>query len=105
MSNKLSQLAQSGSNGASTLPGAPVTQATESQLIKQKIMAIVSSMETQDAERDHQKELLEQIEANHGIKKKVARKVAKLVHKKNKQEVDEENSAVENLHERLFKQS
>ena len=98
MTNKLQQIANNTSNTVNTT-------VNESQLIKAQIMAVVSSFEIIDKEREHQKEVLEKLEADHGITKKVAKKVAKLVHKQNKKEVDDEFAEVDNLHSKLFKQS
>lgn len=104
--NKLQQIAASNvGNGVASKATPGTNTANESQLIKAQIMAIVGSLETMDQERDHQKEMLEKLEAEHGISKKVARKVAKLVHKQNKEEFDEETAAVDALHARFFKQS
>lgn len=103
MTNKLQQIANNTSNTVNTTVNKNGNN--ESQLIKAQIMAVVSSFEIIDKEREHQKEVLEKLEADHGITKKVAKKVAKLVHKQNKKEVDDEFAEVDNLHSKLFKQS
>lgn len=71
------------------------------QNVKNLVLGIVHSLELIDEERDAQKELLEKLDKEHGIPKKVAKKVAKLIHKQNKEEEDNTQNEVDQLYNKL----
>ena len=77
----------------------------ELNVVFQQIQSVVASMQYMDSERDAIKETLADIESQHGIKKSVARKAAKILHKGNRQEVEEEEQSVYELLEKLSKKS
>ena len=102
--NKLQQIAATNKTVA-----APVTHVVapvghnETANVKALILAIVQSLEMMDEERDAQKEVLERLFAEHSIDKKVARKVAKIIHKKNKAEFDQDKDDIDALYSRISK--
>lgn len=97
--NKLQQIAATNQSVAGN--PAPKSGHNETANVKGLILAIVQSLEMMDEERDTQKELLAKLKADHDIEPKVARKVAKILHKKNKKEVEEEATDVDNLYKRI----
>ncbi len=80
-------------------------KSNELTVVNQKIQAIIKSFEYIDDERESIKEVLADIEAAHNIKKSVARKAAKILHKNNREEVEEEEASVYELLEKLSKKS
>jgi predicted RNase H-like nuclease (RuvC/YqgF family) len=76
----------------------------EVSTLKAKIMSIVTSMQAMDEEKENIKELLADLKAQHEISPKVARKVAKLIHKaEGLSDLEEEYNAIEQLHQKLTK--
>lgn len=74
-----------------------MTQNNELNVVKQKVLSIVASLENMDDEKDQIKLVLESLKAEHGIEPKVARKVAKMLHKGDIQKFKDEADALEEL--------
>jgi len=75
----------------------------EVKIISQKIESIIHCFQLIEEENDAIKEILSDLKSNHGLKKTVARKVAKIFHKNNRQEVEEEEQQAYELLEKLSK--
>ena len=95
--NKLSQIAALNTGN----PAPKAGHNNETGAVKGLILSIVQSLEMQAEEREAQKEMLAKLKADHGIEPKIARKVAKLIYKKNKEELDQDAADVDALYSRL----
>jgi len=77
-----------------TIPSSPQDRAD----IKQKLTEISASLTRIEAERDHINEILQDLQDQHELPKKYMRKVSKVYHKQNINEVKEEFSDVEDIY-------
>ena len=66
--------------------------------IKQKLTEISASLTRIEAERDHINEILQDMQDQYELPKKYMRKVSKVYHKQNINEVKEEFSDVEDIY-------
>ena len=94
--NKLQSIA-----AGNPAPKGSASPSNEAANVKGLILSIVQSLELIQEERDAQKEMLTKLAADHGVSPKIARKVAKLIHKKNKAEYEAEQADVERLYDRI----
>lgn len=107
--NKLQQIAAGTTpvTQSTTAPKAVVAPtpkaagSNEAASVKGLILSVVQSLELIQEERDAQKEILAKLEADHGVSPKIARKVAKIIHKKNKAEYEAEQADVSRLYDRI----
>jgi|ERR1035437_3093616 hypothetical protein len=104
--NKLAALAnQTAPHAAATavpVVAKTVTQGgNEAASIKGFILQAVRSMEIAAEERDAQKEIFKELEAKHGVKSKVARRVAGFIHRKNKAETEAEHKEAADLYNKI----
>lgn len=81
----------------------PADKNNEASVLKSKIMSIVTSLEVMDEEKENIKEILSDLKASHDIPPKVARAVAKIIHKGTLKDLEDEYNAIEQLHEKVTK--
>ena len=82
---------------ATATPTAQPNASNSKAAIKAKLLSIVSSLQARDAENEHIKDILGELKAEHGIKPKVGRKAASIMHKQNQAELDEFDREVNEL--------
>jgi siroheme synthase (precorrin-2 oxidase/ferrochelatase) len=78
-----------------TLPSSP----EDRKKIRQALQEISDSLTRIEAERDLIKDILQTVEDNFELPKKYTRKVAKIYHKQNINEVKAENEELETIYE------
>lgn len=66
----------------------------EVKAVKDLFVSIVASKQLQELEKETQNDIYERLEQEHGIEKKVARDLARILHKGNKEHVDEHNRKI-----------
>jgi len=71
--------------------------------IKQALQEISDSLSRMEAERDLIKDILQTVEDNYKIKKKYTRKLAKVYHKQNFTQVQQDQQDLEILYESVAK--
>lgn len=71
--------------------------------IRQALQEISDSMTRMEAERDLIKDILQTVEDNYKIKKKYTRRLAKVYHKQNFNQVQQDQQDLETLYESVTK--
>ncbi len=71
--------------------------------IRQALQAISDSLTRMEAERDLIKDILQTVEDNYKIKKKYTRRLAKVFHKQNFNQVQQDQQDLETLYESVTK--
>ena len=71
--------------------------------IRQALQEISDSMTRMEAERDLIKDILQTVEDNYKIKKKYTRRLAKVFHKQNFNQVQQDQQDLETLYESVTK--
>ena len=109
MTNKLQQIGQKKVN---TVPLSKTSNVTKinpkliqkdstTEIIKNLILSAVQSLEMIHEEGEAQKEIYKKLEDDFGYSPKVSRKVAKLIHKQNKPEVDQLQMEADALYSKI----
>jgi len=82
-----------------TIPSSP----EDKKKIRQALQEISDSLTRMEAERDLIKDILQTVEDNYQIKKKYTRRLAKVYHKKNFTQVQQDQQDLETLYESVAK--
>lgn len=99
MANKLQQIASGKTTGSDEVKSTPASKGGNlTTAVRNRIMAIVQSLEIMEGEREAQKAILKQLKDENDIEPKVARKVANILHKDTStEEMQSELDAVSSL--------
>jgi len=100
MSNTSIQKALEAVMSSST--GEPVS-ANNKEIRKNAIMDMVRSMELKQSEDDHIKDIAQSLMKNHGIEPKVSKRVARIIFKANRAELQEYQNKVDQLLHEILK--
>ncbi|NDB82042.1 MAG: hypothetical protein EB127_04775 [Alphaproteobacteria bacterium] len=82
-----------------TIPSSP----EDKKKIRQALQEISDSLTRMEAERDLIKDILQTVEDNYKIKKKYTRRLAKVYHKQNFTQVQQDQQDLETLYESVAK--
>lgn len=82
-----------------TIPSLP----EDKKKIRQALQEISNSLTRMEAERDLIKDILQTVEDNYKIKKKYTRRLAKVYHKQNFTQVQQDQQDLETLYESVAK--
>jgi len=82
-----------------TIPSSP----EDKKKIRQALQEISNSLTRMEAERDLIKDILQTVEDNYKIKKKYTRRLAKVYHKQNFTQVQQDQQDLETLYESVAK--
>jgi len=82
-----------------TIPSSP----EDKKKIRQALQEISDSLTRMEAERDLIKDILQTVEDNYQIKKKYTRRLAKVYHKQNFTQVQQDQQDLETLYESVAK--
>tara|TARA_R110000782_G_scaffold102693_4_gene189931 strand:+ start:96 stop:401 length:306 start_codon:yes stop_codon:yes gene_type:complete len=79
-----------------------ITNPKDKEKLESAIKEISNSMTLIDAQRDHQKSVIEVVAEDTGVEKKFIRQLASLYHKQSFAKVQTEREEMESIYEQLF---